>query len=355
MNTKTQAAASSAAAATPAGVGGGQSTGTMKALVYDRYGLPDVLRVERVEIPAPRRDEVLIAVKAASVNSWDWDLLRGKPFITRLGGWFKPRYRILGADVAGRVVAAGPEARRYRPGDEVFGDISGCGWGGFAEYVCASESALTPKPAGLSFGQAAAIPQAAVLALQALRDQGGLQEGQEVLINGAGGGVGTFGIQYAKRIGARATGVDSAAKLAALQALGADRVIDYTAEDFTTDGRQYDLIVDVVGTRSLNEIKRALKPGGAYVMVGGSMPRLLQAVLAAAPLSSGRERKRTKILMHRPNHDDQLFWKTLAEAGQVVPVVDREYSLDDAAAAIQYLGEGRAIGKVVVCMDSSEG
>lgn len=320
---------------------------TMKSLVYDIYGSPDVLRIEEAEIPVPKVDEVLIEVHAASVNSWDWDLLRGKPFITRLGGLRKPRYRILGADVAGRVVAVGAAVKHYRPGDKVFGDISGCEWGGFAEYVCAREAALSPMPMGLSYEQAAAIPQAAVLALQGLRDKGKLQKGSRVLVNGAGGGVGTFAIQYAKLFGAEVTGVDSAGKLDMLRSIGADRVIDYETEDFTAGGQRYDLILDVVGNRSVFTIKLALAPGGTYVMIGGPLSRILQTLLSA-PLIEWVEKKKMAVLVYRPNHNDQLVWKELAEAGQIVPVIDRTYSLYDAAHAIKYLGEGRAKGKVVV-------
>ncbi|MUT64658.1 zinc-binding dehydrogenase [Paenibacillus sp. NEAU-GSW1] len=322
----------------------------MKALVYEKYGTPDVLRIEDANIPVPKEHEVLIAVHAASVNSWDWDLLRGKPYLTRLGAFRKPRYRILGADVAGRVAAVGSAVRRFQPGDEVFGDLSGCGWGGFAEYVCASEEALTLKPDGLSFEQTAAIPQAAVLALQGLRDQGKLQKGQRMLINGAGGGVGTFAIQYAKWLGAEVTAVDQAGKLELLRTVGADQAIDYRKEDFTASGPQYDLILDVVGTRSVFEIKRALKSGGTYVMVGGTMPRLLQALLSS-PFIAWLERKNVKILVHKPNHNDQLAWKELAEAGQVMPVIDKSYSLDDAVQALRYFGEGQFKGKVVVRME----
>jgi len=322
----------------------------MKALVYDTYGLPDVLRIEEVEIPQPKDNEVLLAVHATSVNSWDFDLLRGKPYVNRIGGLRKPRYRILGADVAGRIVAVGAAVKRFRPGDEVFGDISGCGWGGFAEYVCAREEALTPKPAGVSFEQAAAIPQAAVLALQGLRDTGKLRKGYQVLINGAGGGVGTFGIQYAKLLGAEVTGVDNAGKLDMLRSVGADHVLDYTKEDFAASGLRYDLILDVVGNRSVTAVKRALRSGGTYVMVGGPLPRILQTLLSA-PLTAWLDKKRMRVLVHKPNHDDQLVWKELIEAGQVVPVIDRRYSLNDAAQAISYLGEGRVKGKVVVCLE----
>lgn len=327
-----------------------QAVRTMRALVYDEYGSPDVLRIEKLAVPVPKEHEVLIAVHAASVNSWDWDLLRGKPYITRLGGFRKPRYRTLGADVAGRVVAVGTGVQRWRPGDEVFGDLSGCGWGGFAEYVCASEKALTPKPDGLSFEQAAAIPQAAVLALQGLRDSGKLREGHRVLINGAGGGVGTFGIQYAKLHGAEVTGVDAAEKLSMLRSVGADEVVDYAKEDFTAKGPKYDLILDVVGNRSLSAIKRALHPGGTYVMVGGPMPRILQTALTG-PLVAKFTKKRMKVLLHKPNHEDQMIWKELTEAGHVVPVIDRRFALADAAEALRYFGEGRVQGKVIVFME----
>ncbi|WP_246132111.1 NAD(P)-dependent alcohol dehydrogenase [Paenibacillus hemerocallicola] len=324
---------------------------TMMAMVYETYGSPEVLRIKEVDVPVLKDHEVLIEVHAASVNSWDWDLLRGKPYITRLGGLRKPRYRILGADIAGRVIAVGDAAKRFRPGEEVFGDLSGCGWGGFAEYVSASEEALTPKPAGMSFEQAAAIPQAAVLALQGMRDKGKLRKGHRVLINGAGGGVGTFAVQYAKWLGAEVTGVDSAGKLDMLLSIGADHVLDYTKDDFAASGIRYDLILDVVGSRSVFAVKHALSSGGTYVMVGGSLLRILQALLAA-PLYAWLERKKLTVLVHKPNHDDQMVWKTLVEAGQVVPVIDRQYPLSDAAQALRYFGEGRAKGKIVVCMKS---
>ncbi|QSF47436.1 NAD(P)-dependent alcohol dehydrogenase [Paenibacillus tianjinensis] len=322
---------------------------SMKAMVYDSYGTPAVLRIESVDIPDPKDHEVLIEVHAASVNSWDWDLLRGKPFINRLGAFRTPRYRILGADIAGKVIAVGAAATRFKPGDEVFGDLSGCGWGGFAEYVCAAEGALTPKPARVGFIDAAAIPQAAVLALQGLRDAGNLQSGQHVLINGAGGGVGTFAIQYAKLHGAEVTGVDNTGKLDILRAIGADHVIDYTEEDFTVKGIQYDLILDVVGNKSIFRLKRALRNGGAYIMIGGPMSRIITNLLWA-PLVSLLERKKIKVLVHKPNHGDQLVWKELVETGQVTPVIDRQYPLHQAAQGLQDLGNGSVQGKAVVCM-----
>ncbi|WP_426452997.1 NAD(P)-dependent alcohol dehydrogenase [Paenibacillus sp. S-38] len=326
-----------------------RGTNKMRAMVYDTYGMPEVLRIEEVDIPVPKDHEVLIEVHAASVNSWDWDLLRGKPFLTRLGGFRRPRYRILGADIAGRVVAVGVTVTRFRPGDEVFGDLSGSGWGGFAEYVCASEEALTPKPARLNFPQAAAIPQAAVLALQGMRMKGELQKGQRVLINGAGGGVGTFAIQFAKLHGAEVTGVDSAEKLDMLRAIGSDFVLDYTKEDFTRRGHKYDLILDVVGNRSVFAVKRALMPGGTYVMIGGPLSRILLA-LVAAPLYARLKRMKLAVLVHKPNHRDQMVWKELVESGQVLPVIESQYPLSEAAEALRHMGEGHAKGKIVIQM-----
>ncbi|MBY0012065.1 NAD(P)-dependent alcohol dehydrogenase [Paenibacillus typhae] len=325
----------------------------MMAMVYDTYGSPEVLRIEQVEIPEPKDHEVLIEVHAASVNSWDWDLLRGKPYVNRIGAFRSPRYRILGADIAGTVIAAGAAVTRFKSGDEVFGDLSGCGWGGFAEYVCAAETALTLKPATLSFVEAAAIPQAAVLALQGLRDKGHLQQGQQVLINGAGGGVGTFAIQYAKLHGAEVTGVDNAGKLEMLQAVGADYVLDYTQEDFTKNGKKYDLILDVVGNRSIFALKRALKYNGTYVMIGGPTPHILLNLLCS-PFISLFEKKKVTILIHKPNHNDQLLWKEYAEAGKILPVIDREYPLSEAAQAVRDIGEGSVKGKTVVNMMSKE-
>lgn len=326
-----------------------RGTRTMKALVYESYGSPEVLRLEEVDVPVPKDHEVLIEVHAASVNSWDFDLLRGQPYITRLGGLRKPRYRILGADIAGRVIAVGAAAKRFRPGDEVFGDLSGCGWGGFAEYVSANEEALTLKSARLSFNQAAAIPQAAVLALQGMRDKGNLRKGHRVLINGAGGGVGTFAVQYAKLLGAEVTCVDRTEKLDMLLSIGADYVLDYMKDDFTASGLRYDLILDVVGNRSVFAMRHTLTTDGTYVMIGGPMPRILLTLLAT-PLSAWLGRKKAAVLVHKPNHDDQMIWNALGEAGQVVPVIDRQYPLSDAAQALRYFGEGHAKGKVIISM-----
>lgn len=324
----------------------------MKAMVYDRYGMTDVLTLKEVKIPVIQDNEVLVKVHAVSVNSWDWDLLRGKPFLTRIGGLLKPKYKILGADIAGRVEAIGSDVKHLLPGDEVFGDISWCGWGGFAEYVCVHEDALSSKPPSMTFEQAAAIPQAAVLALQGLRDKGKIQEGQTVLINGAGGGVGTFGLQIAKLYGAEVTCVDNTGKLEMLKAMGADHVIDYTQEDFVQKGKLYDLILDVVGNRSIFNYKRLLKPKGTYVMIGGPMS-LISQILFLGPIISKIEKKNMNILIHKPNKQDQNILLDLFVEGTVQPVIDKRYSLSQVADAIQYLGEGNAKGKVIICLEQN--
>ncbi|MCB9076419.1 MAG: NAD(P)-dependent alcohol dehydrogenase [Anaerolineaceae bacterium] len=324
----------------------------MKAIVYDTYGSPDVLRLADVAKPAPGDDEVLIKVHAAALNSWDWDRLTGKPYVYRLlFGLLKPKLPILGADVAGTVEAVGRNVKQFQPGDAVFGDLCEGGWGGLAEYVCAPETALTLKPAGMAFEQAAATPQAAVLALQGLRDKRPVQPGQTVLINGAGGGVGTFAVQMAKVFGADVTGVDSPAKLAMLRSLGADHVIDYTQEDYTQTGRQYDLIVDVVARRSIADYKRALTPQGTFVVIGGSIATILQTATLGAWFSQS-EGQQMSLLMHRPNKNLASII-ALFESGQVIPVIDKDYPLPEAAEAIRYLGAGQAKGKVVVTVAGS--
>jgi NADPH:quinone reductase-like Zn-dependent oxidoreductase len=320
----------------------------MKAVVYTEYGSPEVLQLKQVEKPIPGDDEVLIKVHAASVNSWDWDLLRGVPFVNRImAGLLKPtKIQILGCDVAGRIEAVGKYVKLLRSGDEVFGDLSGCGWGGFAEYVCARDNAVTLKPASMTFEQAAAIPQAGLLALQGLRDKGQVQAGQKVLINGAGGGVGTFALQMAKSFGAEVTCVDSTDKLDMLRSIGADDVIDYRNEDFTRKGQQYDLILDVMGYHSIFDYKRALSPRGKYVMVGGCTA-LVNQVLLLGPWISLSGSKQMGLLLHKPNKGLD-FMKELFETGKVVPVIDRRYPLSEVADALRYLGEGHVKGKVVI-------
>jgi NADPH:quinone reductase-like Zn-dependent oxidoreductase len=320
----------------------------MKAIVYTEYGSPDVLALKEVEKPAPGDNEVLVKVQAAAANAADWRLLRGEPRAVRLMyGVLKPKNTILGADVAGRVEAVGRNVTQFQPGNEVFGDLSRCGFGGFAEYVCASEDALVLKPANLSFEQAAAVPMAAVTALQGLRDKGQVKPGQQVLINGASGGVGTFAVQIARAFGAEVTGVCSTRKMDMVRSIGADRVIDYTQEDFTTTGQQYDLILAVNGYHPILAYRRALKPGGIYVMTGGSTAQMFQAMLLGPPISMIGSKKMANV-MAQPNAADLAFMKELLEAGQVTPVIDRCYPLSEVAEAIRYLEEGHALGKVII-------
>jgi NADPH:quinone reductase-like Zn-dependent oxidoreductase len=320
----------------------------MKAVVYERYGLPDVLQLKEVEKPTPKDNEVLVKVHTASVNDWDWGLLRGKPFANRLivSGLLKPKFKILGSDIAGRVEAVGRNVKQFRPGDEVFGDISRCGWGGYAEYVCAHENALLLKITSMTFDEAAAVPQAAVLALQGLRDKGQIQPGQKVLINGGGGGAGTFAVQIAKSFGAKVTGVDSTRKLDIMRSIGADHVIDYTQEDFTKSGQCYDWILDFAAYHSIFDYKRALCLKGIYFMVGGST-RIFQQVLFLGPLITMTASKKMCALMHKPNKDLSYIIK-LFKAGKVKPVIDKRYTLSEVSEALRFFGAGNARGKVVI-------
>ena len=321
----------------------------MKAMVFTKYGTPDVLELKEVDKPIPRDDEVLIKVCAVSINDWDWNLLQGIPFINRLlYGLLKPKKKILGSDIAGRIEAVGKNVDQFQPGDEVFGDLSG-DWGGFAEYVCARENALALKPAGMTFDEAAAIPQAAMLAIQGLRDKGQIQQGQKLLINGAGGGVGTFAVQIAKLYGVEVTGVDSSGKLDMLSSMGFDQVIDYTQEDFTKNGQCYDLILDVKTNRSIFDYARALSPNGIYVTVGGSMARLFQALILG-PWISMISKKKIRIVGLKPNKD-LAYMNELFEAGKVKPVIDGPYKLSEVPEAIRYFGEGNHKGKVVITLE----
>ncbi len=322
----------------------------MKAVVYDRYGGPDLLRLEEVATPTPRHDEVLIRVRAVSLNRSDWEILRGEPLYARVGGPFKPRHRILGSDVAGRVEATGRDVSRFRPGDDVFGDNLER-LGGFAEYACAREKALALKPDGMTFEEVAAIPQGGVIALQGIRDKGQVQPGQQVLINGAGGSAGTFAVQLAKLYGAEVTAVDHTDKMDFLRRLGADHFLDYTRKDFTKSGRQYDVILDVVADRSALAYRRALKPNGRYLLVGGPMATLLQ-VLLLGPLLRGKAGKRIRVLMVRPNLTDLVHVTELCRTGTIAPVIDRRFPLSEVPEALRYLGEGRAKGKIVITLDA---
>jgi NADPH:quinone reductase-like Zn-dependent oxidoreductase len=321
----------------------------MKAIVFTKYGTADVLEPRDVPAPTPKDDEVLVRVRAVSINDWDWQALQGSSFVNRLMfGLRKPKKQILGSDIAGVVEAVGQNVKRFQLGDEVFGDLSGR-WGGFAEYVCARESELAPKPAVLTFEEAAAIPQAAMLAAQGLLDVGQMHQGQKLLINGAGGGVGTYAIQIARLHGAETTGVDSSAKLEMLLSLGFDHVLDYAQEDFTRNGQQYDLILDVKTNRPIRAYLRALSPGGVYVTVGGSLPRLAQIALLG-PLVAMVRKKRLRVVGLKPNKD--LGYMTeLVEAGKVRPVVDGRYTLDEAAEAMRYYGTAGQKGKVVLTVE----
>lgn len=323
----------------------------MKAVTYNNYGSPNNLRLTEVDKPVPKENEVLIKVHTASVNSWDWDLVRGTPFLVRIGGIRKPRFPILGADIAGQIEAVGKKAKLYSVGEAVFGDLSGAHWGGFAEYVCAPENAVMRKPATMSFEDAAAIPQAGALAIQALLYNGKIKQGQKVLINGAGGGVGTFAIQIAKSLGAEVTGVDKGSKFNVIRTSGADHAIDFTKENFIKGGKKYDLIVDVIAYRSLFDYKRLLNPGGAYVMVGGSLKRIFQ-LMFMGPLISSAGNNKMGLLMHKANKDVDILMSLYA-AGKLVPVIDKCYPLSEVAEAVQYLGEGRTLGKVVIRIANS--
>lgn len=315
----------------------------MKAIVIQKYGQPDVLQFKEVEKPNPKDDDVLIKVHAASINDWDWGFLRGKPFINRLlFGLLKPKVRILGCDVAGRVEAVGKNVTQFQPGDEVFGDLCDNGFGCFAEYVCAREDALIIKPSGMTFEQAAATPQAAVLGLKGLRDFGQIQKGLKVLINGAGGGAGSFNVQFAKLMGAEVTGVDNTEKLEMMCSIGADHVIDYTKEDFTRNGQQYDLIIDHAAYHSISDYKRALSSNGVYFIVGGSMALVFRILLLKL---TGN--KKMNILAHKPNKELDYI-KELFETGKVLPVIDKCYPLKDTPEAFRYFGAGHHKGKIVI-------
>ena len=321
----------------------------MNAIYYDQYGPPDVLQMREIERPVPSDDEVLIRVYAASINSWDWDMIRGKPAFVRMWGLFKPKHKIPGSDIAGRIESVGRRAKKFKPGDDVYGDIVEHGWGGFAEYACAKENQLVLKPASMSYEQAAAIPQAGLLALQGIRDCGKLQKGQHILLNGAGGGVGTLGLQIAKMLGGEITVVDSADKLEMLKSLGAHHVIDYHKEDYTNIGQAYDIIVDVVANRPLSSYKRALAPGGIFVMIGGSTSTILKMMVMSPIISKGNRPgdKRLTIMGYKPNQglDDM---STYFQQGKVIPVIDKVFPLAETREAFKYFASGTFKGKVVL-------
>lgn len=319
----------------------------MKAIIFTQYGSPDVLQLAEVEKPTPTENQVLVKVEAAAANPLDWHRLRADPFLVRLGdGLFKPKNPKLGADLAGIVEAVGPDVTEFKPGDEVFGAAGG---GAFAEYACVHQKYLALKPANVSFAEASATPVVGFTAVQGLRHAGQIQAGQKVLINGASGGIGTFAVQLAKAYGAEVTGVCSGRNLELVRSIGADGVIDYTKEDFTRNGRYYDLIYDTVGNRSVADYKRALTPQGSCVIAGfTTMPRLFEHMLLG-PLLSKKGGKTVGMMgTANPNKADLLVIKELLETGQVVPVIDRTYPLAETADAIRYLETGRARGKVII-------
>ncbi len=322
----------------------------MKAIVYHKYGPPDVLELTEVEKPIPEDNQVLVKIHAASVNYGNLVLLKGEPFLARFAfGLLKPKYSIPGGDIAGRVEAVGKDVKQFQPDDEVFGDLSRCGWGGFAEYVSVPENALALKPANLSFEEAAAVPMAAVTALQALRDKGKIQPGQKILINGASGGVGTFAVQIAKSFGAEVTAVCSTRNLTIVRSIGADHAIDYTKEDFTRKAERYDLILAANGYQPISAYKRLLSPNGNYVMVGGSGAQMFQA-MAFGPWISMAGSKKMGNILQRQNQKDLVFMKELLDSGKVKPVIDRSYKLSEVPEAFRYFAEGHSQGKVVITM-----
>jgi len=320
----------------------------MKAIVYTKYGLPDVIELKEVEKPSPKDDEVLIKIHAASLNAYDWHFLTADIFLIRFmgGGFFKPKYNRLGADVSGRVESVGKNVKQFKPGDEVFGMIRGS----FAEYACAAENLLALKPSNLSYEQAAAVPMAGSTALQGLRDEGKVQPGQKVLVNGASGGVGTFAVQIAKFFGAEVTAVCSTGNLDQARSIGADHVIDYTKEDFTKSGKQYDLIFAANGYHPLSHYKRALTPKGIYIMAGGTAAQIFQPMLFGWWLSEKGGRKMGGVAAKRSQKDLEIL-KEILEASKVVPVIDRRYTLSETAEALRYLGQKHAKGKVVITVE----
>lgn len=320
----------------------------MKAIVYDKYGSPDVLQFTDVEKPVQDDNQVLVRIHAASLNFGNLVLLKGEPFLARFAfGLLKPKYPIPGGDIAGRVEAVGKNVKQFQPGQDVFGDLSTSGWGGFAEYVCVPEKALALKPENITYEEAASVPMAAVTALQGLRDKGKIQSGQKVLIHGASGGVGTFAVQIAKSFGAEVTGVCSTRNVEILRSIGADHVIDYKKEDFTEKGQKYDLIVSVNGHQPISAYKRCLQDNGTFVHVGGSGAQLFQTMTLGSWFSlTGK--KKISSLLQRQNQNDLVFMKELLESGKVKPVIDRVFKISEIKDAFKYFEHGHAQGKVVI-------
>lgn len=321
----------------------------MQAIIYTKYGGPDQLHPAAIAQPVPRKNELLIKVHTASINSWDWDLLRGKPFLVRLlGGLTRPKHQVLGADIAGIVESVGSDIKSFRPGDAVFGDIAGAGFGGFAEYAKAPEHLLAKIPEGMSMDQAAAMPQAGLLALQGLRYKKPLSAGQHLLINGAGGSVGTLALQYAKHMGAMVTCVDKEEKFATLRSLGADHLVDYRKEDYTARGIQYDYILDVVAHRTAASYASALKPTGVFAMIGGSMGGLLARMMLVQPLLSAFSSKKMGIMGYRVSSKGLEELASLCSQGIMKPVIDKIFPLSETADAFRYFEKGDFKGKILI-------
>ena len=322
----------------------------MKAVLCYKYGSPDVLQIKDIPKPVPTGKEVLVKVKATTINDWDWSLVRGKPYVYRLiFGLFKPKKPIFGVELAGVVEACGPAVSRFKPGDRVYGDVSLVGWGGWAEFASVPEQALLAIPQPMSFEEAASLPHAAALAYQGLVTEGGLSEGQKILINGGGGGVGTLGVQMAKTVNIHVTGVDSQEKFPMMRELGFDELIDYKKTDFTKTGEQYDLILDTKSTRPPRSYLKALKPDGKYVTVGGGVFRMLQLAVWKG-LFSSRSQKQLKILALKPNEGLEKVAEWFL-AGQVRTVIDGPYPLEQIPELLEYFGNGRHKGKIVISLN----
>ena len=325
----------------------------MKAIIYTEYGSPDVLQLAEVEKPTPKDNEVLIKIHATGVNYADKAMLTAKPFLIRAeSGFLKPKTQILGADIAGTIEAVGANVTQFQVGDEVYGDMSNNGFGGFAEYIAVPQDLVALKPVNLSFEESAMIPLAGITALQALRNKGNVQAGQKVLIYGASGGVGTFAVQIAKAYGAEVTAVCSTSKMDMVRSIGADYVIDYTKEDFSKNGKQYDLIIAANGHRSLADYKRALSPNGKYVCSGGTMKQIFQAILLGGLYSIRGNKKLNNSFVAKPNQQDLIFMKELIEAGKIKPVADKCYPLNETPDALRYICDGHARGKVAITIAS---
>ena len=320
----------------------------MKAIVSSQYGSPDTLEYIDVERPVPNENQVLVKIHAASINKGNLILLKGEPYLARLAfGLRKPKFPIPGGDIAGIVVEIGKNVKHFKLGDEVYGDLSGYGWGGFAEYAVVPEEAIAPKPSNLSFEEAAAVPMAALTAFQSLRDKGKVQEGQKVLIYGASGGVGTFAVQFAKAFGADVTAVCSTRNVEMVESIGADHVIDYKKNDFSRIIEQYDLIIGANGEQPIKFYLRALRPNGKFVHVGGSERQLFQTMLRR-PWISMTNNKKVSSFLQRPNQNDLILIKEMIEEGEVTPVIDRHFQFHEIPEAFRYFSDGHAKGKIVI-------